>query len=184
MRRKEALYAVIGGVVGTVLTLVVCSFSPLGAQSQSDGNFGEITCRRLRLVGGYGVPSLTTVIDSTGVIVGGGSLRTEMTAAGVDIHGSEGSVSVIGSNSIGVGRTDDNDIGVVRLNVYLTTDEHGGRVIVRGKDGGSAVMETNPHGGAVGVFGGDGESSALMLITKYGGMVGARDKNGVTTRLR
>ena len=44
---KERLYAAIGGCVGAVLTLVVCSFSPLGAQSQSDVNFGKITCTEL-----------------------------------------------------------------------------------------------------------------------------------------
>ena len=32
MRRKEGLYAVIGGCVGAVLTMVVCSFLQLGAQ--------------------------------------------------------------------------------------------------------------------------------------------------------
>ena len=33
MNKKERWYAVIGGCVGAVLTLVVCSFSPLGAQN-------------------------------------------------------------------------------------------------------------------------------------------------------
>ena len=32
MNRKEVLYAVIGGCVGAVLTMVMCSFSPVGAQ--------------------------------------------------------------------------------------------------------------------------------------------------------
>ena len=50
MNSKGLLYAVVGGCVGSVLTLVVCSFSPLGAQSQSDGNFGEITCTKLIVV--------------------------------------------------------------------------------------------------------------------------------------
>ena len=50
MRRKEGLYAVIGGCVGAVLTMVVCSFLPLGAQSQLEANFGEITCTALRVV--------------------------------------------------------------------------------------------------------------------------------------
>ena len=87
------------------------------------GYFDEITCWRLRLVGGHGVPGFTTILDSMVVIVKGGSLRTSMFAAGVDIHGSEGSISVIASDSIGVGRT--NDIGVVQLKVHLTSGEHG-----------------------------------------------------------
>ena len=49
MNTKERLYAVIGGCVGAVLTMVVCSFFPLGVQSQAD-SFGEITCTRLRVV--------------------------------------------------------------------------------------------------------------------------------------
>ena len=39
MYTKERFYAVIGGCVGAVLTLVVCSFSPLGAQNQSRNLF-------------------------------------------------------------------------------------------------------------------------------------------------
>ena len=52
MRRKEALFAVIGGVVGAILTMVVGSFSPLGAHNEvTDAEFGEIICRRIRVVG-------------------------------------------------------------------------------------------------------------------------------------
>ena len=32
MRRKEVMYAVIGGVVGTVLTMAAGALAPLGAQ--------------------------------------------------------------------------------------------------------------------------------------------------------
>ena len=53
MNRKESLYAVIGGVVGAVLTLAVCSVMPIGAQSQS-GNFGAITCTELRVLDAAG----------------------------------------------------------------------------------------------------------------------------------
>ena len=40
MKRKEALIAVIGGVVGAVLVMAVGSFAPLGAQS--DTKFGRM----------------------------------------------------------------------------------------------------------------------------------------------
>ncbi len=51
MRRKEVLYAVMGGIVGTVLTMAAGSFSPLGAQTEGpDAEFGEITCRRMKVV--------------------------------------------------------------------------------------------------------------------------------------
>ena len=50
MRRKESFYAVVGGCVGTVLTLMVCSLSPLAVESRSDGNFDKITCRELNII--------------------------------------------------------------------------------------------------------------------------------------
>ena len=34
MRRKEVLFAVIGGIVGAVLVMAAGSFSPLGAQNE------------------------------------------------------------------------------------------------------------------------------------------------------
>ena len=43
MNRKGSLYAVIGGCVGAVLTLAVCSVMPIGAQN-GDATFGEIIC--------------------------------------------------------------------------------------------------------------------------------------------
>ena len=49
MKSREAWYAVVGGCVGAVLTLVVCSFFPLGAQSQAD-RFGKISCTGLTVV--------------------------------------------------------------------------------------------------------------------------------------
>ncbi len=47
MKRELIYAAVIGGVVGAILTMVVGSFSPVGAQSQSDVSFGKITCTEL-----------------------------------------------------------------------------------------------------------------------------------------
>ena len=49
MNTKERLYAVIGGCVGAVLTMVVCSVVPIGAQSKAD-RFGEITCNGIKVV--------------------------------------------------------------------------------------------------------------------------------------
>ena len=48
------LYAVLGGCVGAILTLVVCSFTPLGTQAQPDGESAKITCTELEVVGAYG----------------------------------------------------------------------------------------------------------------------------------
>lgn len=72
MKKKEAFYAVIGGCVGAVLTMVMCSLLPLGAQSQGD-RFGEITCTGLRVINpagramveiGFGEPGGTIGIRS------------------------------------------------------------------------------------------------------------------------
>lgn len=49
MNTKCGLYAVIGGVVGAILTMAVCSVMPIGAQN-GDATFGEITCSRLNVV--------------------------------------------------------------------------------------------------------------------------------------
>ena len=46
MRRKECLYAVIGGVVGAVLTMAAGHVMPIGAQN-GDATFGEMTCTAL-----------------------------------------------------------------------------------------------------------------------------------------
>ena len=53
MNRKASLYAVIGGVVGAVLTMAVCSVLPLGAQN-GDATFGKITCTKLNVVDAEG----------------------------------------------------------------------------------------------------------------------------------
>ena len=51
MNRKASLYAVIGGVVGVVLTMAVGLFAPLGAQTEvRDAEFESITCRRIWMI--------------------------------------------------------------------------------------------------------------------------------------
>ena len=53
MRRKDALLAgVMGGVVGAVLVMVVGMIAPIGAHNEHppDAEFGEITCRGLRVI--------------------------------------------------------------------------------------------------------------------------------------
>ena len=48
MKSKEGLYAVIGGIVGAVLTLAVCAVMPIGAQNgdATNASFESITCER------------------------------------------------------------------------------------------------------------------------------------------
>ena len=83
MRKKEVLYAVVGGVVGASLAMVAGSFSPLasyaviggvvgvtltmaaGAQNKT-GKFEKITCRRLDVVDEEGNALACIVIDQFG----------------------------------------------------------------------------------------------------------------------
>ena len=80
MKTKERLYAVIGGMVGAVLTMVVCSLSPLGAQSQSEGHFDEITCRKLRVVNEDSFKGFQTEITPLGVSVVNSPRKTTINA--------------------------------------------------------------------------------------------------------
>ena len=91
MNIKGSLYAVIGGVVGAVLTLAVCSVMPIGAQSQSDGVFGKITCTGLDVVDAEGNTKIS--------LLGGGMVFVYGSKGGaVWLHVNDygGSVSVLG----------------------------------------------------------------------------------------
>ncbi len=120
MKAKEQWYAVIGGCVGAVLTLVVCSFFPLGAQSQSDVNFGKITCTELEVLRPDGRGGALIGVNEHGGIVylvgQDGELKVHIST---DEHG--GIVSV-GKKS-------------KQLAVGLGIDKHGGGAVMAGKDG-------------------------------------------------
>ncbi len=75
MNRKAGLYAVIGGIVGAVLTMAVCSFLPLGVQSQSAGMFDAITCTSLTVTDDKGFPGirLNTTENGGAVQIAGGA---------------------------------------------------------------------------------------------------------------
>ena len=99
MNRKAGLYAVIGGVVGAVLTMAVCSVMPIGAQN-GDATFGEITCTGLRVVdaGGDGLAGVIMGVNKNGGMVqvrGKGS--TAAVQVGIKEHG--GAVAVYGKGS-------------------------------------------------------------------------------------
>ena len=121
MRRKEALYAVIGGVVGAILTMVVGSFSPLGAQSQSDVSFGKITCKELVVENKDGSTAAYMAVGEYGGLVGVYGKDGGMAFMGVGedgvivaVHGKDGksSASMRISEEYGgmVGETDKNGV--------------------------------------------------------------------------
>lgn len=123
MKRKEALYAVVGGCVGAVLTMVVCSFSPLGAQSQSDGNFDMVTCRGLMVEDTYGKSKVLIGVNT--ISHKGFVLVMDTDGTGVEINSNEdgGSVSVYGKDAK----------RGVSMGVF--PNGGGGIVYVNGKDG-------------------------------------------------
>ena len=203
MRRKEALIAVVGGMLGAILTMVVGSFSPLGAQSQSDVSFGKITCKELVVENPDGMDAVWIFPGTRGGVVAVYG-KDGKTMVELSVNEKGGQVTVFPSPPY-TARSKDKLVGA-----YASIDvaEHGGRVRVIGKDEKSlAIMNINEDGGEVrvvgkdiklqalmkiidhghalvAVYGGDGKSSALMGISeKYGGMVGVTDNNGVSTAL-
>ena len=140
MKRKEALYAVIGGFVGAVVTMVVCSFSPLGAQSKSDANFGKITCTEIEVVRTDGTLGLLMFVDEHG---GSAAVfdKDGKVGAGMVVAEYGGRVNVYNKNAQSIatmGHEEHNGYVAVygkdgKLRAYMNVDEHGGRVDVLGK---------------------------------------------------
>ena len=69
MSRKEQLYAVIGGCVGAVVTLMMCSFFPQGVQTRVD-KFDVLTCTELNVVGADSKPLVILAAGEHGGAVG------------------------------------------------------------------------------------------------------------------
>ena len=166
MRRKEGLYAVIGGVVGAVLTMAAGLVLPLGAQNgATDAEFGEITCRKIRVVNERGEQR-----GYWGYLMGGSELRLFSTDGG----GSGLVASKYVGNSVYVQSK--------KGRAVMEIDEHGGRVRVddlNDKDQRAiAWMGIREHGGIVGVDG-KGETRGVMFVDKNGnGVVSTWDKKG------
>ena len=163
MRRKESLYAIIGGIVGAVLTIAVCSVLPIGAQSQSDRVFGEITCTGLKVVD---AERKTTVLLQSGafggivLVYGEGNTVAEMAIAP---HG--GRVFL---------RSSGNNAGSVNMEF---DDEHGGEIRVYGEEG-SVKLGTNKHGAGVYVTDQNGRTRASITSSELvGGVLGVAGEN-------
>ncbi|MDE0297733.1 MAG: hypothetical protein OXN17_03815 [Candidatus Poribacteria bacterium] len=202
MNRKERLYAVIGGAVGAVLALTVCSFFPPGAQSQSN-TFGEITCTRLKVVNANGVE----VVSINGDDKGGTIYITEDTKSAtveemfdmskvvIGCGAGAAKIEIWGGVSPMIGLGIDKNGGTVNIyprdfdnggRIRMLINEYGGRVNVTGmktdyaEHRRSASLAINEHGGYAVVFGrGNDEIRAAMGVNEYGnGAVSTWDKNG------
>ena len=156
MRRKESLYAIIGGVVGAVLAIAVCSVMPIGAQN-NDATFGHITCSGLVVVGADG--KSTILLSGRAVsILGGVKLdNVLLTDRGLSVYD--------GAHEL----------------AYLRSNGHGGIVSVSDKSGERVSrMHVTEHGGYVSVHGkGNDDARVAMAVNEYGnGGVSTWDKNG------
>ena len=188
MQRKEAFYVVLGGCVGAVLTMMVCSFLPLGAQNQSDGFFGEIICTGLKVVdtdgserivlGTHETEELEFVdeklqpryseVNEAFIKVWGEdrkhSPRVEISGGKrgwIGVYG-KGYPSSMAEGSVWVsGRTGVHRVGAGGTAI-MNVDEHGGRMEVSGKVGVTS-MRTNELGSGVLVYG-EGRKNTLASI--------------------
>ena len=179
MRRKESLYAAIGGVAGAVLTLAVCSVMPIGAQN-GNATFGEITCTALKVVDAEGFPGVKLFAgENSGVVVVDGK------GGYVALEGGDVSVNGTGGGSVQLTSHGVLVYGTVRVEgeaggVWLSSGEHGGLVrVVNKDDAGEARLGINEHGGNVAVYGkGSNKSRAIITVNEYGnGVVSTWDKN-------
>ena len=156
MKRKETLYAVIGGCVGAVLTLLVSSFSPLGAQNKSDGSFGKITCAELEVVRPDG---------TRGVWIMGGRDGGFVRVLNRD---GESKASMVVSEEVGFVFVHGKD---GKSGAVMSVDKDDGFVSVSGKEGESASMSVHKDGGVVRVSDKDGAlasmNSACLTKTEH-----------------
>lgn len=204
LKRKESWYAVIGGVVGAILTMVVFSFLPMGAQSQSDANFGKVTCSELEVVRPGGTRGAWIFVNDDGgrVMVFGknGTLKDDMNL----LYGDGGFVGVVGNNgtpqaTMAVWEGEESG---GRIHVYgpdklpgrefgfpkatIAGSEDGGTINLRSASGGSIRMRTDSDTAHILV---NGKShlhglyrAAEMGVNEDGGVVlvrGIKGKSGV-----
>lgn len=196
---------IIGGVIGSLLTALLVS--PVTAQRDK---FRHIECRTLSVVDAEGKTLVYLASDSLGGRVYINSTKRiapdlnigfPNVELGVDDHG--GKIEVYDHNQMPAPKLTlsiDNDDGGGRIAVYgkntiaglkqfpfnrgarviLDIDEHGGRVVVDGKDGESNVLLLiDEEGGNVAAYGKDGKSAGLNM-TEIGGYVAAYGKDGQT----
>ena len=205
MRRKELLFAVIGGIVGALVMMALGFGVSLAAQSGGDANFGKITCtelevlysnelRRVRIVGKERGGEIEICgrsgnrrinldgWDHGGVIVMQGRNKDENTSirpGSIFLGNGEEWPYISMSSVLGIRI----NRGVLQDLVELGVDEKSGAGYVRVSDKASrqrAGLFTDEHGGYVAVFGkGSKGSRAIIGVNEYGnGAVSTWDKNG------
>lgn len=188
MKTKASLYAVIGGVVGAVLTIAVCSVMPIGAQN-GDAIFGEITCTKLNVVDVEGKTNVSLRTHEDGGIVkvkgktGDVVLMVDKWGGSVNVWGDkDGRIVVLGGGSGGDVwiNTDENggsiSVGGMGGSVRLNIDEDGGHVDVKGKAG-KVGIGSDEDGGYVNVKGKAGKVG--IGSDERGGSIAVSEANGL-----
>lgn len=167
MKRKELLLAVIGGVVGALLTMAAGSIAPLGAQNDvRDVEFGAITCKSIRVKPDE--PGATGVLihvgeDGVGEIIVPGKKGGLLGIMGSTILIQSGEIRVMDKQA--------------NANVVIQGHKSVSIGIVRDEKH-QVLIGNNEHGGAVLVQSVDRSGSASMGIFHGDGIVTARDKDG------
>ena len=166
MSKKEVLIAVIGGVIGAVLTMAGGVVLPLEAQNEvRDAEFGAITCKSISVKdkpGAGGV--LVRVGEDGGEIIVPGKNGGLLGITGSTLLIQSGEIRVMGKQStqaVMKGYENSVTMGIVSRN-----DKH------------HVLIGSTEDGGAIIVQSDDGSGQASMGISRGGGIVTTRDKNG------
>ena len=189
MKRKEALFALIGGVVGAVLVMVAGLFSPLRAHNEvRDAEYGAITCTSIKVLGN---DKWVLILPGTIGVGGEDSSKVSITVSEeqadlVMRHTSHNGEVEITAREDGAGVfvvRNDNQAGA-----SITAREDGGEARVSGDSKSQASpfprayvkMGINENGGHVSVRGkGIDEARAVMAVNEYGnGAISTWDKSG------
>ena len=188
MKRKEVLYAVIGGCFGALITMLVGLFIPVGVVAQSqptDAVFHTIQCKGIEVVDESGETRVR--IRSSlfgGLVTVRGKEGKGLAELSVSRYG--GTVWLEGNNgepSAAVRSTDhggeiavSNLSGHTRVVMYVLDDR--GFVDVKGLwPTVFARLEEAKYGGRVSVFS-QGEPRAVMFVDENGnGVINTWDKN-------
>lgn len=187
MRRNEVLFAVIGGVVGAVLTMSAGSIAPLGAQNEvKDAEFGTISCSSILLKDLDGtIYGGMYILNNRGLLYMDRKGNSGRVSVSVDEHG--GYVQVRDKDNKMAGISSDETGGLVEVfdkngerKAHMKADGDGGEVAVYGESGAGAIMRVKEHGGAFSMYGkGNDQVRAMLSVNEYGnGALSTWDKNG------
>lgn len=145
---SRSMCAVVGGFVGALFAMIVCSFFPIGIHSQDilySQNFGMVTCTGLQVVNRHGVPVIDLSRGDGGSITIRKSAKTETEsyvtglAIGAEKNGN-GYITIFGNK---------------RRSISIKANEKGGEVIIFGKNSTArrVILRRDEYSGKIAVLG-------------------------------